>query len=299
MRCSGLQIASSSVLCLALAHSAGASLSISPLFALIYSEGEATQVRVSTDEIRPKKYVIDWMEEKAPEGGSLTDLQKMQIEDAELLKEIISVRPKMFYMGKSRPSTRVIVQENYPALERVLETRNLNGEYRGYVRVSADSVAPLAPEGVAETNEESLSISLQFQYSLAIPVIYRIGNLDVRGSIAEFVFDPEKSSLDVKIEREGNTGLYGYVELEGYSSNGRKVSFGRSSTSVITRHESSKNFSIQVQPAGDNVKVMRNSDLILRHVPAEETGVSQPFETYISYRDAVDMGLIDVLNDST
>ena len=281
---------------LAFVQSAEASLSISPLYALIYSGGDATQVRVSTDEVRPKKYVMNWMYDNAGSEDSLTDLQKKQNADTELLEQIISVRPKMFYMGKSRPSTRVVVQENYPALQKVLETRNLDGEYRGYVRVSADSVAPLAPEGIAETEEESLSISLQFQYSLAIPVIYRIGDITVMGRIGSFDFDSENSSLVVNVERKGNAGLYGYVELEGYVSNGRKVSLGRSSSSVITRYQSGEDFSIPIEPVEGSGKVMEGSDLILRHVPSEDTGTSDPFEVYISYRDAVQMGLIYALN---
>lgn len=98
------------------------------------------------------------------------------------------------------------------------------GEYRSHLRVSL-----LPPDDPAESDssagQEQLRIALRSEIGFNIPVIVRHGDLDASLSLSGLAFAPGEDGiprLSFTLHREGTRSVYGDLEVEFTSSQGRK-----------------------------------------------------------------------------
>ncbi|MDN4503226.1 hypothetical protein QX776_12500 [Alteromonadaceae bacterium BrNp21-10] len=141
------------------------------------------------------------------ENGTMTDLAEDVIPET-------SAEPWIRFSPK-----------NFVANERVTQTvrftlrRKANmepAEYRSYLKVFCDAVEEELPSSNS-ANGKTAKITVKPRLVQHVPIVVRIGKLDVQLAFSNFKIDGNTVHFD--ISRQGNRSVYGKIELVDKSSN--------------------------------------------------------------------------------
>jgi hypothetical protein len=86
------------------------------------------------------------------------------------------------------------------------------GEYRSHILMREEPKANSAGidvEAKTDKKDQKISVTLTPLFGVSLPVIVQVGDLQVKGSIADIGLTKDKKLISFNIVREGNASLYG------------------------------------------------------------------------------------------
>jgi P pilus assembly chaperone PapD len=161
------------------------------------------QLTVNNPSDEEQTYRIQVLKKRMLENGKIVDLDE-PLEDEKFANKLIRYSPRTFTVPpKSSQVVRVSLRKPKDLEE---------GEYRSHMRVG---VVPKAkPPSI--NSDDKVSINIQVNYGITIPLIVRHGDLDYKVSIGDTsVSKDEKGGyvLNTEFNREGSSSVYGDISI--------------------------------------------------------------------------------------
>lgn len=188
-------------------------------FRVVFEKGknleELTVANTGKDTAR---YTISFLQYKMLNSGKLEKINAP--EDSILFADkYLRIFPKTITLAPNEAQIVRLQLKTPPDLAQ--------GEYRSHLYFR--SIVDETPDMGTETDSTAIGFKLVPVYGITIPVIIRVGDSNVKTSLASAKLDEVNGvkQLACKIERHGNISSFGQIELEHISDSGVKTIIGK------------------------------------------------------------------------
>jgi hypothetical protein len=205
----------------------GADINLSPKRVVIDGRSLSGTVFVFNRGTGEATYRIELIDRVMMPDGQIQPVSEVQADPkaAPSMARFKSATPLLTYTPR-----RVALGANQSQAVRVRASRPADlapGEYRSFLTVTGlpPESAGLTADQVAATSQSQLSIKLIPMFSISIPVLVRVGPVDVRAAMSDLRVggDSNRRELAFTLKRAGTSSLFGDVEVHRGSEKGELI----------------------------------------------------------------------------
>lgn len=210
---------------------------VTPTRAVLEGRQRSSVISIANNGTKTGFYTISLSNKRMSEDGRLQTAEKA-LAGEKFADDIIRISPRRVTLGPGEHQTVRLLVRKPKDLE--------EGEYRSHLTISASpkqeslsSNEAANPEASTEEAEykkddtageganEGISITIQANFGVTIPVIVRHGQLSTAASIssAKYYYDQNKKNHHVKVDmaRQGEKSLYGDLRVNHISPSGTRT----------------------------------------------------------------------------
>ena len=176
-------------------------------YRVIFEDGKTfKEVSIANTGKDTARYVIDFVQYKMNENGVLEQIGDQDSNSYYFASKYLRIFPRSVILAPNDAQVVRLQVRTPPDIK--------PGEYRSHLYFR--SVPIEKPLGIKKDEADStLSVRLIPVYGLSIPVIIRIGNLNVNVNVKDAKLDlKEKPVLNITITRNGEKSTFGDIEVE-------------------------------------------------------------------------------------
>jgi len=174
---------------------------------IVLDGGRGTEVILNNIGSQPATYRITVEFRRMTEDGNLEEVKELS-PDHEKARDMIVYAPRRVTLAPNQPQAIRISARPPQGLP--------DGEYRVHMLFRAIPPAtPLSPSGDAADQPKGVSFRLIPVYGVTIPVIVRLGNLEVKAGIANVRLEEQEGKKFVELDliRNGGRSTFGEVRV--------------------------------------------------------------------------------------
>jgi hypothetical protein len=189
-------------------YPAFATVTVTPMLALIEGRNRYADVNLINVSQKPESYAMSWKFMKMVEGSGAYDNVAASLTDFDLSKHIVMTPRRVTIEGGGMQKIRLGLRLNGepPA----------PGDYRAHLELMQDSKPEMKTDQAFEKGQSIVGVHVNVGFS--IPVIYRVGESDAVPSIGDITtrINPDTKSIEavVPMARTGGPfGVYGHLKV--------------------------------------------------------------------------------------